>query len=495
MQVEAPLTSLQASHNRIIITLITLLGAFLRLWRLGDLGLSYDEAATALMARATPAGIVHFHWTAGFEHPPFWQLAVYAWSLVVAQSEFSLRFLPALAGILVIPLVWQFAHILYPDDPPIRHGSASVDGPRSCADLLQPGSAHVRHRAGAGAGGHDRCSAAGASTKLGVGARVGAAQRGNDRLPLLRGAALRCAGPLLSDRGPHTAGLSIPMGQMVRRLWSLSALPLLLWMAFSPGFQMTLESVLHAADVEGTPATVFLDELWRDLTVAAIRWQPAWTWIGYLWLPLLAVGLVDALWLRRRDRWSRLSGWYLALLLGVPVLFSAVVFGRLSTRYVLFIGPALFILMAMGIVRLWKTARLLGAAGALLFVGVCLVALIFYRTDYAKSEYREMSAFVEAHIDPEDAVLLESPRQHLSAKYYLDDTLARQSALSRACRRAAGLLADHRAARRAGRGRRRHPALSARASHAVAQPHGPGRGGPRRVCGQIPGGSGLSGGL
>jgi hypothetical protein len=141
-----------------------------------------------------------------------------------------------------------------------------------------------------------------------------------------------------------------------RRQWpkwltamALSALPLTLWMAFSPGFQMTLESVLSTTETGGTPLSTFADELWRDLTVAAIRWQPDWAWIGYLWLPLLGVGLLDALWLRRSPNWSRLSGWYLLLLSVVPVLFSALVFGQLSTRYVLYVSPALFILMALGI--------------------------------------------------------------------------------------------------------------------------------------------------
>ena len=423
MPEETPLASLPASHNRITITLITLLGALLRLWRLGDLGLSYDEAATALMARATPAEIVHFHWTAGFEHPPFWQLLIHAWSLAAAQSEFALRFLPALAGILVIPLVWQFAHVLYPDEPSIWHSSALLT---AMAPVLIYYSQEARMYA--------------IVLVLALGAMIVSVRLVKRPswswvfvLALLNVAMTGFhyyAALIFAAQGLYflISAITQPAfrSQWVKWLTALvlSAVPLLAWMAFSPGFQMTLESVLHAADVEGTPATVFLDELWRDLTVAAIRWQPAWTWIGYLWLPLLAVGLADALWLRRKENWSRLSGWYLALLLIVPVLFSALVFGQLSTRYVLYIGPALFILMAMGIVRLWSTARFLGAAGALLFVGVCLVALIFYRTDYAKSEYREMSASIEAHIGPQDAVLIESPRQHLTAKYYLDDTLS-----------------------------------------------------------------------
>jgi predicted membrane-bound mannosyltransferase len=89
--------------------LITLLGFGLRLWQLDQTGLGYDEAATALMARATPAAIVAFHWTAAYEHPPVWQLLMHGWSRAVGQSEFALRLFPALAGVLAIPLSWLVA--------------------------------------------------------------------------------------------------------------------------------------------------------------------------------------------------------------------------------------------------------------------------------------------------------------------------------------------------------------------------------------------------
>ena len=293
--------SLDASLNRIIITLITMLGTALRLWQLGRLGLSYDEAATALMARATPAEIVFFHWTAGFEHPPFWQLLVFGWSQVAGQSEFALRTLPALSGILVIPLVWQFARYLYPETAPLWHGSALLT---AMAPVLIYYSQEARMYAIVLA---LALSAMIVSTRL-------------VRRPTWSGVFLLIllnvvmtgfhyyAALLFAAQGIYflIAATTEPAFRAQWPKWStalaLSALPLLLWMTFSPGFQMTLESVLSNADTGGTPLAAFADELWRDLTVAAIRWQPDWTRIGYLWLPLLAVGLLDALWLRR-EQW------------------------------------------------------------------------------------------------------------------------------------------------------------------------------------------------
>ena len=86
----------------------------LRLWALGDKGLAYDEAATALMARASGAEIVQFHWNAAFEHPPLWQLTMRTWTALFGQSEAMLRLLPALAGALAIPLTWYWLRLLWP---------------------------------------------------------------------------------------------------------------------------------------------------------------------------------------------------------------------------------------------------------------------------------------------------------------------------------------------------------------------------------------------
>ncbi|HAJ36280.1 MAG TPA: hypothetical protein DCL15_11360, partial [Chloroflexi bacterium] len=93
-----------ALRERWLLAALTLGGLALRLWGVGDKGLAYDEAATALMARATPAAIIDFHWRAAFEHPPLWQLTMAGWSALFGQSEAALRLLPALAGATAIPL-------------------------------------------------------------------------------------------------------------------------------------------------------------------------------------------------------------------------------------------------------------------------------------------------------------------------------------------------------------------------------------------------------
>ncbi len=105
----------QSSREYIALTALTLAAFALRIWRLDAKGLGYDEAATAIMARAPIADIISFHWEAAFEHLPLWVLLMRGWSLLAGQSEFSLRFLPAYAGVLTVPLSWALLRRIAPE--------------------------------------------------------------------------------------------------------------------------------------------------------------------------------------------------------------------------------------------------------------------------------------------------------------------------------------------------------------------------------------------
>ena len=106
------------------ITLLTLLAFSARLWDIGGKGLWYDEASTALMARAGVAEIVQFHWRSAFEHPPLWVLLMHFWSMIWGQSEFALRLPAAFAGALLVPLMWQNLKFCWPADHVVRFVAA-----------------------------------------------------------------------------------------------------------------------------------------------------------------------------------------------------------------------------------------------------------------------------------------------------------------------------------------------------------------------------------
>lgn len=400
------------------LVLLTGAGLLLRLWALETKGLSYDEAATALMARATPSAIVYFHWDAAFEHPPGWQLIMHVWSAWFGQSEMMLRLLPVLAGAAAIPALWWWLRLMWPAQARLR---LLTCGLTAISPVLVLYSQEARMYT---------------------------------LFVLLALCSLIVMTRLLQPRwywaalyivinwatlSIHYYGLLLIGTQVLFLLttavwlrppwrhalwWGASVLgsviPIALWMLLAPGFGATL------AIVGGFPRTFGLgtfgtgfDVLWRNLMFGAFRWQPSTTQTGYLLLPLALLGGGSLAWQTGKMRSAAPFGWLIILVVTVP-LFAGILFsGSLAARYILFVTPAIYVLVAAGILWLWQRHRMLGVAGLVLACIVSLLGLSYYFGDYRKSDYREMAAFLREHRGPDDGVLLYAPRQHLLAKYYL----------------------------------------------------------------------------
>lgn len=76
----------------------------LRLWRLGDKNLWWDEAL-ALWAVRKPLAALSA-WTAGDVHPPLFFWSLWLWRRGVGETEFALRLLPAIWGVISVALAW-----------------------------------------------------------------------------------------------------------------------------------------------------------------------------------------------------------------------------------------------------------------------------------------------------------------------------------------------------------------------------------------------------
>ncbi|MFN2164739.1 MAG: hypothetical protein ACK2U9_00580, partial [Anaerolineae bacterium] len=191
------------------------------------------------------------------------------------------------------------------------------------------------------------------------------------------------------------------------------------------GFRTTVDVVLRAAGSGGRGPIAFLTGWWRDVSFGSVRWQPPRAAVGYLLLPLLIVGIVTVF--RRdgeqaatspsaaTDRWGVLF----ALIVVIPIAAGLVLAGGMATRYILWVVPFAYLLIALGIYAAWRWWRPAGFAGVLLAGLVAGLGLYSYYGAYQKSEYREMASYLTAHASAEDAIVLEAPRQHLLAKYYL----------------------------------------------------------------------------
>jgi hypothetical protein len=392
---------------------LTLLAFALRVAALGAKGLAYDEAATALMARAAPAEIVRFHWSAGFEHPPLWQLLVYAWSALAGQSEAALRFLPALAGTLGIPLLWLAVGLAWPQE---RGARVLAAGLAAVAPVLVLYGQEAR-----------MYTLVVALALGGTAAALLIAERWSRR----RATAFALLGWLmlwthyytllpLAVLGAWGAWRAWRDGKGVLRwalLWAATVLPLALWMAFSPGFHTTLDVVFQPGSAEHPPPALFLDGLWRDLSFGAFRVQPPQAWLGYLLLPLALAGMAVG--------WRKPpGGWLFAALIAVPVAASALAFGALATRYILYVLPPLLACAALAVAALGRWNVLAGALALGLALLPAGAGLAHYFGGYEKSAYREMAAALQARAGDDDLVLLYAPRQHLLYKYYVARNLA-----------------------------------------------------------------------
>ena len=430
--------------------LLLALAAFaVRISALDAKGLAYDEAATALMSRSDLAGIVAFHWDAAFEHLPLWIVLMRGWSEAAGQSEFALRYTSALAGLATVTLAWALLRMVRPRDLSWRLWTATLI---CLSPVLILYSQEARMYALVVALGV-------ASTLLllllfecprwsiAIGfVLVNMAMLGLHYYALLllvAEAAFIMVAPWLIRRG--AAGYPIDGLRKSSLICFLaivvSVIPLSVWLAFSPGFRETVTVVFHAASSSPVSYMAFLSDLWTDLSFGAIRWQPGFAVAGFLLLPLFVLGLVasfavhDGRGLVLEDATSitpsisttskRRSGyalwpWLFALVVFVPLVVSTLLLRTLSTRYILYIAPFTFAYIAYGIVYLWRYKLGLGVLAGMVAIAVCVTGAGYYFGPYVKSEYREMARYLQAHYTPgTDAVLLEAPRQHLLAKYYL----------------------------------------------------------------------------
>ena len=412
------------ARRRHIGLLLLLLFAFaLRVISLDRLGLAYDEAATALMARATPQEIIAFHWDAAFEHPPVWVLLMHGWSQLAGQSEFSLRFLPALAGTLVVLLVWQLARVLWPDEPLLPPLSALLV---ATAPVLVYYSQEAR-----------MYTLVVLLMLLSILLVLRLYTHPSWQLVI---ACWLVNWVMLGLHYYAALGLAIQalviglhgslVGPVRRVPWSKlfvtytgTLLPILFWMLYSPGFRATLDVVLEAA--EETPITwqFFISDLWRELSFGSIRWLPSQAVWGYLVAPFALLGALIAAFRPGRTPTTQIGTWIVVTLFMLPILSATIALRTLTPRYILWVVPMCYLLVAITAVTLWRRHWLAGITGLLLVLGVATLALQHYFGPYRKSDYREMTGYLQAYGDPtQEILLLEAPRQHLLARYYLPTT-------------------------------------------------------------------------
>jgi mannosyltransferase len=108
-----PAAPAPAAHGRglladpvlVAVAALTVLGAALRLYRLGHQGFWFDEGNTALLVHLSPGKMVGLI-SQSESTPPLYYCVAWLWARVFGYSEVGLRSLSAVCGVLLVPVVY-----------------------------------------------------------------------------------------------------------------------------------------------------------------------------------------------------------------------------------------------------------------------------------------------------------------------------------------------------------------------------------------------------
>lgn len=103
-------TKTHSWRGRVVLLTILTGGFAVRLFRLGQQSLWYDETVSAFLASRHPVDLVAH--TARDIHPPGYYLLLHNWTALAGQSEFVLAFFSVSFGLLLIPLTYSLARLL-----------------------------------------------------------------------------------------------------------------------------------------------------------------------------------------------------------------------------------------------------------------------------------------------------------------------------------------------------------------------------------------------
>ena len=87
----------------------------LRVFRLADANIWWDEGLAVWAARQPLIDMIR--WTSVDVHPPLYFGLLHFWRIPLGDSEFAVRMLSAVAGVLTVAVVWKLGRVLFPHRP------------------------------------------------------------------------------------------------------------------------------------------------------------------------------------------------------------------------------------------------------------------------------------------------------------------------------------------------------------------------------------------
>ncbi|NMC00986.1 MAG: hypothetical protein GYA30_01270, partial [Chloroflexi bacterium] len=399
---------MKRSH-RLLLGVILLVAFALRLTRLGDQNIWWDEGLSVVASRMSFTGATL--WTASDVHPPLYFWLLWTWARVSGETEFALRFITALEAFLTLPVVYALARRLS-RSPAVGAGAMAL---LALSRFHIWWSQEMRMYALAGLG---------AMLSLYFTVRLA---EGELTRRTIGGWILTTAGAMLTV---YSSIVLVPIENLTLllagwrrqdrwRFWGrwiaiqAGVLPFLVpWMA------LALPRMRSWSVVKEPASLSFVMELNAVLVTLGIS-----TDVGRYRTPaLLVVGalLVGVILLLRQEQGparARLT-WGLALL-GGSVLFMPLIIWALSqpralfynprveARYLLPLAPAFYVLLAWALAG-WLRPRRLRRVGVLLSMGIAGMMLWTLPQHFAPRYLRDtdltLSRIIWTHARPGDAL-------------------------------------------------------------------------------------------
>jgi mannosyltransferase len=389
------------------ILLVLLLAFGLRLYAIARQDIWGDEAFSIWLSSQPLPQVV----AGGADtHPPLYPFLLYLWLRLAGSSPLAVRFLSALVGTLVVPLVYLLGRRAFGRRAGILAALLAAVSP-----ALVYYSQETRMY--------------GLVTLLAV-----ASIYGTVRAPLGRGRTSAYVAYFFVTLGAvytHYYAFFVVLGENLvvlpyliharrrpplRRWLSTQgalAVAYLPWIAVQSSFLSAKASVRFGEWDLGTALRIARETFVAFSAGLAVPPATAWA-VTVLYLVALTAGLAALL------RWRQPSRWLVGAYLFVPLLLAWVVNPIMPffyARYLLLVAPALYLLAAWGVMawgRLWRPL-----AAVALLAGCCAGLYGYYADDaYLKGRYGQMMAYVEAHAHPGDALILANPLQRPLFAYY-----------------------------------------------------------------------------
>ncbi len=448
-------TARSARGIRLLLAAIVLLAFGLRLARLTFQPLWWDEGWSLYFAASDVPTLLEL--TSVDIHPPLYYLLLRLWIGVAGSSVVSVRLFSVLIGTAAVPLLFVVGRRLL-----------GRSGGLLAATLLALSPFHVYYS--------QEVRMYGLVALLGLGATYFALRWvGGEGLAWgsLLGYTLLAAAALHTQYYSAFLLLGLNLALAIHWLRPRHAPPApgrraLAWLAaqgavlllFIPWLWYAAERlatyVRFKVSVEGDPSLGLFTYLGRHL--AAFTWGhvaglEAWWWLGLLPLALLLVGLAFWRLMPRRDTRRSLADtgtpgadapdadqggevWIwagavagVALLCGFAVNLALPFNPPRSERLLLLALPAYLLLMAGGLLALWRARRAWGLVPIAIWLGLAVTSLaVFYTVPrYPQDDYRPVAAEIERLGLPGDAIVCVHPWQVGYLYAYLPDGKTRPS--------------------------------------------------------------------